>query len=68
MLVDEGGDFLVGHAGRARADRELLGDRGGQELVFGLLEDHGHAAEQLLAGPLVGVAARAVGGLDFDRA
>ena len=68
MFVDEGGDLLVGHAGGARADRELLGDGGGQELVFGLLEDHGHAAEQLLAAPLVRVADRAVGGLDLDRA
>ena len=68
VLVDEGGDFLVGHAGGARADRELLGDGGGQELVFGLLEDHRHAAEQLLAGPLVRVTCRAVGCLNLDRA
>ena len=68
VFVDEGGDLLVGHAGGARADRELLGDGGGQELVFGLLEDHRHAAEQLLAAPLVGVAGRAVGSLDLDGA
>ena len=68
VFLDEGGDLLLGHADRARADREFLGDGGGQELVFGLLEDHGHAAEQPLARPAVGIAGRAVGGLDLDRA
>ena len=68
VFVDEGGDLLVGHAGGARADRELLGDGGSQELVFGLLEDHGHATQELLAGPLVRVAGRAVGGLNLDGA
>ena len=68
VFVDEGGDLLVGHAGRARADCELLGDGGGQELVFGLLEDHRHAAQELLAAPLVRVTSRAVGGLNLDGA
>ena len=68
VFLDEGGDLLLAHSHRARADREFVRDGGGQELVLGLLEDHGHAAEQLLAAPLVRVAARAVGGLDLDRA
>ena len=68
VFVDEGGDLFVGHAGGARADRELLGDGGSQELVFGLLEDHGHAAQELLAGPLVRVTGRAIGGLNLDGA
>ena len=68
MFVNEGGDLRLAHAGRARSDRELLGDGGGQELVFGLLEDHGHAPKELLAAPLVGVACRAVGGFDLDGA
>ena len=68
VFLDEGGDLLLAHAGGARADGEFLGDGGGQELVLGLLEDHGHAAQELLAAPLVGVACRAVGGLDLDRA
>ena len=68
VFVDEGGDLLIGHAGGARADRELLGDGGGQELVFRLLEDHRHAAQELLAGPLVRVTGRAIGGLNLDGA
>ena len=68
VFVDEGGDLLLAHSGRARADRELLGDGGGQELVFGLLEDHGHAPQELFARPLVRIAARTVGGLDLNGA
>ena len=67
VFLDEGRDLLLAHAGRAWADGEFLGDGGGQELVLGFLEDHGHAAKELLAAPLVGVTARTVGGLDLDR-
>ena len=68
MFLDEGADFLLVEARRARPDRELVGDRGGQELVLGLLKDHGDAPEEAAAGPRVRVAALSVSGCYLDGA
>ena len=69
MLLDEGADLLLVKARRARPDRELVGDGGGQELVLGLLKHHGDATQEAAAGPLMRVAALSVsrGYLDTAR-
>ena len=69
MFLNEGADLLLVEASRARPDRELVGNGGGQELVLGLLKHHGDATQEAAAGPLVRVAALSVsrGYLDAAR-